>query len=124
MRSWSPVLVIAIVCSLEVPSFAQDVEPQQFIGPIIDLMGKVIEAERYRNSPEYINQQPQPGGLTRGQVIIVQQMLIQRGFDVGQPDGVVGPKTMAVVGQLQQKAGMPVTGLPDQRLLEALLAPQ
>jgi putative peptidoglycan binding protein len=66
-------------------------------------------------------QQPQPGGLTRGRVIIVQQLLTQKGYDVGQPDGVVGPKLMAVVAQLQRKAGVSVTGYPDQRLFDALV---
>jgi peptidoglycan hydrolase-like protein with peptidoglycan-binding domain len=60
----------------------------------------------------------------RSQVIIVQQLLLQRGYDVGAPDGVVGPKTMAVVGQLQARAGVPVTGLPDEQLLHALLNEQ
>jgi Putative peptidoglycan binding domain len=116
--------IAAALCARPSSTLAQDVQPEQIIGPVINLMGQAIEAARIRNSPEFINQQPQPGGLTRGQVIIVQQLLLQKGYDVGQPDGVVGPKTMAVVAQLQLKAGVPATGLPDQQLFEALLQGQ
>jgi hypothetical protein len=99
--------------------FAQDA--QQVIGPVIDLVNKAIEDARIRNSPGYQYQEIQPGGLTRGQVVIIQQLLNKRGLDVGDPDGLVGPKTMAVVAQLQRKAGVLATGLPDQQLFDALL---
>jgi peptidoglycan hydrolase-like protein with peptidoglycan-binding domain len=120
-------LILAIVfCCMGPTASAQDA--QQAIGPFFDLMGKVIDEaarqqalERMRNSPEYINQQPQPGGLTRGQVTIVQQLLLQRGYDVGEADGIVGPKTMAVVAKLQAQAGLPVDGYPTQQLLDALV---
>ena len=130
-------IATVVFCAFSLPSKAQD--PRNAIGPFLGIMGGVIdqaiqqqEAERLRrqyeqqvlNSPEYQNQQIQPGGLTRGKVIIVQQLLAQRGFDIGPPDGIVGPKTMAVVAQLQRKAGMPVTGYPTQQLFDALLEPQ
>ena len=97
-------------------------------GNFMNFMQQTIERQQqidaYKNSPDFQNQQIQPGGLTRGQVVIVQQVLLQRGYDVGEADGVVGPKTMAVVGQLQLKAGVPVTGLTTEQLLEALLQGQ
>lgn len=80
--------------------------------------------DRSRKLTEHRNQEVQPGGLTRAQVIILQQLLLQHGYKVGVPSGKVGPKTMAVVAQLQQKAGVPITGLPDQQLLDALLQAQ
>jgi hypothetical protein len=125
MRS-RPVAFLAIVFASTgtIPASAQDVQPGQIIGPVIDLMARAMEAERYKNSPEGQAAAVQPGGLTRSQVMIVQQLLTQRGYDVGPVDGWVGAKTMTVVAQLQQKAGVTPTGLPDQRLLEALLAPQ
>lgn len=119
-------LAAVTAIALSNPSSAQDA--QQAIGPFLDTVNTIIQnaieqekRDQWLKSPEGQAAQIQPGGLTRSQVTIVQQLLIQRGFDVGQPDGVVGPKTMAVVGKLQQEAGVPVTGLPDQRLLEALL---
>lgn len=111
--------ILLILNGLYSPVFAQDA--QQVIGPVIDLMNKAIEDARIRNSPDYQYQEIQPGGLTRGQVVIIQQLLNKRGLDVGDPDGLVGPKTMAVVAQLQRKAGVPATGLPDQQLFDALL---
>src|SRR5215472_15116675 len=131
-------LLIAVTTFVScAPSIAQDA--RNTIGPFLGIVGNMIDqavqqqgAERLRreyeqqvlNSPEYQNQQIQPGGLMRGQVIIVQQLLAQRGFDIGPPDGIVGPRTMAVVAQLQRRAGMPVTGYPTQQLLEALLEQQ
>jgi hypothetical protein len=114
---------------LTTPALAQDAG--QVMGPFIDMMNKAIaeqarqqELERLRNSPEFRNQEVQPGGLTRGQVIIVQQLLTQRGYDVGAPDGIIGPKTMAVVAQLQAKVGQEVNGYPTKLLLDALLQGQ
>ncbi len=125
----SLIIAMLVMCMIGEPSKAQ--EGQEVIGPFVDLMGKMIdegvrqqELERIHNSPEYRDQEIQPGGLTRGQVIIVQQLLIQQGYDVGAPDGEIGPKTRAVVAQLQSKAGVAITGYPTQQLLEALLQPQ
>jgi hypothetical protein len=121
------VLVIVVsICLATSTVLAQ--EGREVFGNFMDMMGKVIDdqmrREAYRNSPEFKNSEIQPGGLTRGQVIIVQQLLLQRGYDVGDPDGIIGPRTMAVTGQLQKKAGVAVTGLPDQQLLDALLQGQ
>jgi peptidoglycan hydrolase-like protein with peptidoglycan-binding domain len=120
------VVIAMIIGAFSTPLAAQDA--QQVMGPFMQLMGTMIEQgarqqeiERYRNSPEFRDQEIQPGGLTRAQVVIVQQLLIQRGFDVGAPDGVIGPKTRAVVAKLQSKAGTPITGNPTQELLDALL---
>jgi putative peptidoglycan binding protein len=124
MRSRTLVFTLLTLCATAEPARTEDVQPGQILGSVLDIMQKAIEAERYRNSPEGQATAIQPGGLIRSQVMIVQQLLTQKGYDVGQPDGVVGPKTMAVVAQLQQKAGLTPTGLPDQRLLEALLAAQ
>jgi len=95
-----------------------------FIGALGGIMQYAIEQQRLKdlqNSPEFQDQQIQPGGLTRRQVMIVQQLLTQRGYDVGGVDGIIGPKTSAVVAQLQAKAGVPITGYPTSELLEALL---
>lgn len=95
------------------PAIAQDAQPdaQQVIAPFLDLMRRAMEQ----------GMQQQQNTLSPNQIIIVQQLLAQRGYDVGPPDGVVGPKTMAIVAQLQKKAGVPVTGIPDKLLLDALL---
>jgi hypothetical protein len=108
------------------PAQAQAVQPGDVFRPILEFGVWAIEQERLRKELErqQLYQQIQPGGLMRSQVVIVQQILAQRGYDVGEADGLVGPKTMAVVAKLQQMAGVPITGLPDQQLLEALVQGQ
>lgn len=129
--------VVATISAVGATAMAQD--GRQFIGPALEAFGAIVDQavqqqeqerlrreaeEQIRNSPEFQLQQIQPGGLTRGQVIIVQQLLLKLGHDVGMPDGIVGPRTMAVVAQLQRRAGTPVTGYPSQQLLDALLEAQ
>lgn len=119
-------IVVLTVCE----ALAQDNVPPAF-GAFMGLMqGMINQAQQQqaldqlRNSPEYRDQEIQPGGLTRGQVIIVQQLLNERGYNVGAADGVIGPKTRAAVAQLQQRAGVPITGYPTPQLLQALLQAQ
>lgn len=123
MRAWFYLFIAASLYIGSYSAFAQD-GPQVFSN-FLDFMQRTIEQqqqlEAQKNSTDYKNQELQPGGLTRGQVIIVQQLLLQQGYDIGQPDGTVGPKTRAAVAKLQFKAGVPATGLPSQQLLEALL---
>ena len=47
-------------------------------------------------------------------------MLNQRGFNVGEPDGLIGPKTKRAIMEFQKIAGIPITGKVDQKLLQAL----
>ena len=50
----------------------------------------------------------------------LQKLLGRAGFDVGTPDGVVGPKTRAAVIAYQQRAGLPADGHISGRLLDRL----
>lgn len=55
---------------------------------------------------------------------IAQQLLTDRGFDIGAVDGIWGPRSAAAMSELQRDLGLPVTGLPDAATLEAItLAP-
>jgi len=49
-----------------------------------------------------------------------QGMLNQRGFNVGEPDGLIGPKTKRAIMEFQKNAGIPITGTVDGKLLQAL----
>ena len=49
-----------------------------------------------------------------------QAMLNQRGFSVGDPDGLIGPKTKRAIMEFQKDAGIPITGKVDQKLMQAL----
>jgi peptidoglycan hydrolase-like protein with peptidoglycan-binding domain len=127
MLSRRAVLLMSIMLfASHAPSVAQ--EGPEVMGNFLNMMQQIIATQQQqdalKNSPEYQDQQIQPGGLTRGQVVIVQQLLINRGYDIGPADGIIGPKTRAVVAQLQAQAGVAITGYPTPLLLDALLQPQ
>jgi membrane-bound lytic murein transglycosylase B len=66
---------------------------------------------------------PWPAGdyaLSKSQRTEVQTLLNRHGFDVGNPDGVIGPKTRAAVMAFQNQAGLPADGHVSGRLLELL----
>lgn len=66
---------------------------------------------------------PWPAGdyaLTKVQRAELQTLLGRAGFDVGTPDGVVGPKTRAAVAAYQQARGLPADGYVSGLLLERL----
>ncbi len=59
--------------------------------------------------------------LNRTDVIALQQALQAQGFDVGVPDGQMGPKTRAALAAFQLKAGLPADGFPGAPTLARLL---
>lgn len=58
--------------------------------------------------------------LNKAQRTEVQALLNRAGYDVGTPDGVVGPKTRAAVMAFQQRAGLPADGHVSGLLLDRL----
>lgn len=58
--------------------------------------------------------------LTRMQVKELQALLNGNGFDAGEPDGVVGPRTRGAVRAYQKAARLPADGFPTIALLENL----
>lgn len=58
--------------------------------------------------------------LTKAQRAELQSLLANAGYDVGTPDGVVGPKTRAAVLAWQNRMGLPADGYVSGRLLQAL----
>ena len=59
-------------------------------------------------------------GLSRVQRLDLQKLLNKNGFDVGEPDGKVGPLTRAGIRKAEAKYGMPVTGRPSWNVYYAL----
>jgi lytic murein transglycosylase len=59
-------------------------------------------------------------GLSRAERRELQQRLLDRGFDVGEVDGAIGPRTRAAIAAFQQAAGLPVNGRAGARTLNAL----
>ncbi len=58
--------------------------------------------------------------LSRAERRDLQARLTKRGFDVGEPDGKVGSKTRDAIKEVERSLGMPATGRPGAKVLEAL----
>jgi membrane-bound lytic murein transglycosylase B len=58
--------------------------------------------------------------LARSALRKLQWALNARGFDVGPPDGLMGPNTSRGVRQLQRSLGLPADGFPTQDLMARL----
>ncbi|TGD95641.1 lytic murein transglycosylase [Methylobacterium nonmethylotrophicum] len=59
--------------------------------------------------------------LSRAERRSLQSALAARGYDVGEPDGRVGAKTREAIKDIERRLGMPQTGRPGGKVLEALL---
>lgn len=107
-------------------------------GPAFLLLPNFDVIKRYNNSDSYALAvghladrilgggsfaTPWPAGdyaLTKAQRAEVQTLLNRAGYDVGTPDGVVGPKTRAAVMAFQRRAGIAADGHVSGLLLEGL----
>ncbi len=58
--------------------------------------------------------------LSRAERRELQVRLSNKGYDVGEPDGKVGDKTRAAIKDVERRLGMPMTGRPGGKVLEAL----
>lgn len=78
-------------------------------------------AQRFANGPTWSAAWPRDvPALSRGDVTALQAALNARGFDVGTPDGLVGPATRSGVRKYQQSVGLPADGYPTAEILKAL----
>ena len=81
-------------------------------------------ADRLRGGSPFVTPWPTDDlGLSRADRRELQQLLAQRGHDVGAPTAVLTPQVLAAVRAEQRRLGHEVTGRPGQRLLSALRAP-
>ncbi|MEO7741338.1 MAG: lytic murein transglycosylase [Usitatibacter sp.] len=58
--------------------------------------------------------------LSREQRISIQERLSLRGFDVGTPDGIIGPRTVDAIKEFQKSLGLTPDGFPTVGLLGRL----
>jgi peptidoglycan hydrolase-like protein with peptidoglycan-binding domain len=58
--------------------------------------------------------------LSEEQIREVQTVLIQKGFDIGRPDGRLGPRTVRALTVFQRKQGLAATGRIDNQTVTAL----
>ncbi len=77
-------------------------------------------ADRILGSDGFIASWPDDTALNKAQRQEVQRQLLARGYDIGSPDGVLGPKTRAAVINWQGRNGMFPDGHVGGRLLAAL----
>jgi lytic murein transglycosylase len=80
-----------------------------------------ILSDRLRGRPGV--QAPWPTddpGLSRAERREVQALLARHGYEVGEPDGVIGTKTMQAIADFQNRAGMRADGRAGRRTLNAL----
>ncbi|KRA98349.1 lytic transglycosylase [Devosia sp. Root685] len=107
-------------------------------GPAFLLLPNFDVIKRYNNSDSYALAvghladriigggsfaTPWPAGdyaLSKAQRSELQSLLGRAGYDVGTPDGVVGPKTRAAVMAFQARAGLPADGHVSGLLLDRL----
>lgn len=112
--------------------------PAGAAGPVFLLLPNFDVIKRYNNSDSYALAvghladrilgggdfaAPWPAGdfaLDTAQRTELQTLLSRAGFDVGTPDGVIGPKTRAAVLAYQARAGLPADGYVSGLLLQRL----
>lgn len=58
--------------------------------------------------------------LSRQDVMDLQRLLGEKGFDAGTPDGIIGAKTRSAIKDFQKSADLPADGYPSFGLLERL----
>ncbi|MEN0039524.1 MAG: lytic murein transglycosylase [Cellvibrio sp.] len=58
--------------------------------------------------------------LHRDQVVALQEQLNKRGFDVGTPDGILGPGTRRGISEFQHQQGMIADGFPSKKVIGLL----
>lgn len=61
-------------------------------------------------------------GLSRAERKEVQELLLRRGYDIGEADGAIGARTRQGIAEYQTRVGLSGNGRPSKRVLEALRA--
>lgn len=77
-------------------------------------------ADRVLGSKGFVQPWPDDTALSKTQRAEVQELLLRKGYDIGSPDGVIGPRTREAVIDWQARAGMLPDGHVSGRLLQAL----
>src|SRR6056297_2913309 len=82
----------------------------------------IVRPESSRvEEPSTTTPRPQaPEGPTRADVMEVQRLLVQLGYDPGRPDGLMGPNTSSAISAFQSANGRPQTGTVTDALMARL----
>jgi membrane-bound lytic murein transglycosylase B len=79
------------------------------------LADRIIGAGALENPPS-LNQV----ALTRAELVQLQESLIVKGYEPGEPDGVMGPATRSAISAFQRDEGLIADGFPNTETLELL----
>jgi membrane-bound lytic murein transglycosylase B len=78
-------------------------------------------ADKINGGDEFVREFPRgPGALKLNAKIEVQELLIKAGYDIGDPDGIIGPKSIDAISSFQSKQGIQPNGKADEDLLKLL----
>ena len=78
-------------------------------------------ADRLRGEGAFVQGWPRDERvLTLQERLEMQQHLARRGFDIGEPDGRLGPKSRVALMKFQVSAGLPPDGFASASVLERL----
>jgi peptidoglycan hydrolase-like protein with peptidoglycan-binding domain len=93
------------------------------IGAGVGVLSGAAEAEANARDRAYYGPPPGPGyGPGPGNLVFsVQSSLNHLGYDVGPPDGVMGPRTAEAISQYQYANRLPVDGQPSPQLLNYMI---
>jgi len=77
--------------------------------------------DRIGGGSRFVKKWPRgPGALKLDEKLEVQKLLNRAGYDLGEPDGIIGPNTMDAVNAIQAKWGQQPNGKADQEFLKVL----
>lgn len=78
-------------------------------------------ADRVAGTGQLLHPPPEDAPrLNRQQVIQLQEVLNAKGFETGEPDGILGPATRRALGEYQHSIGMVADGFPGREVLASL----
>lgn len=78
-------------------------------------------ADRIKGGGNFVKEWPRgPGALKLDEKLEVQELLNRAGYDLGEPDGIIGPKTIDAVSAIQISWGKQPNGKADQDFLKVL----
>lgn len=81
-------------------------------------------SDRLRGSAPFVQAWPTDDpGLSREERRELQRLLIARGYDIGEPDGMIGARTREALKSAQQSFGLAADGRAGQRVLQHLREP-
>lgn len=78
-------------------------------------------SDRLRDGPGFFTAWPTDDlGLSREERVVLQNILLDRGHDIGEADGIIGSKSRAAIKLEEARLNMPVNGRAGQKILQRL----